>query len=380
MSAKGALPADYPQLLERLKHEIGSARTRATLAVNEELIKLYWRIGREILERQDREGWGSRIIDRLAADLRAEFPEMKGLSRTNLKYMRQFASCWPNGEIGPQAVGQLPWGHIRCLLDKVPESDDARLWYARSAVEQGWSRGLLEHHVSTARYEREGRALTNFSQTLPAPESELVQQIVHEDYNFEFLGLAEDACEGRMERSLIGEIERFMIELGVGFAFVGRQVPLEVDGEEFFLDMLFFHIPSNRYVVLELKLGKFRPQYVGQINFYVNVVDHQLRQGHHDPTIGLVLCTSRNETVARYALSGINRPVGVARYTATAPTLAEQVPARLRHQLPELDRISAGVQRIVERHPALVAEAHSGTEDRSQGSPKGGSIRPAGRH
>jgi predicted nuclease of restriction endonuclease-like (RecB) superfamily len=373
------LPSDYADLLERLKREIGAARTRAALAVNEELIGLYWRIGREILARQEREGWGAKIIDRLAADLRAEFPEMKGLSVRNLEYMRQFAASWPDSQIAPQPVaqlpvsswpdsqivpqpvGQLPWGHVRCLLDKL-DDPAARLWYAQSAVEHGWTRNLLEHHIATNRYEREGKALTNFSQALPAAESELVQQIVHEDYNFEFLGLAADVREDRLERSLIAETERFMVELGAGFAFVGRQVPLDVDGEEFFIDMLFFHIPLNRYVVIELKLGKFRPQYAGQINFYVNVVDDQLRQEQHESTIGLVLCASRNRTVARYALQGIARPVGVARYSAT-PTLVEKLPDQLHDKLPELERISAGVQRIVERHADEITEAEAAQGD-----------------
>jgi predicted nuclease of restriction endonuclease-like (RecB) superfamily len=359
---RSTLPDGYPQLLARLKREIGAARTRAALAVNEELIGLYWRIGSEILERQQQEGWGGRVVERLAMDLRAEFPKMKGFSYTNLKYMRQFAACWPDGEIGPQVVGQLPWGHVRCLLDKLPDSSDARLWYAQHAVEHAWSRKLLEHHIATGRYEREGKALTNFAKVLPDSESELVQQIVQEDYNLEFLGLTEDVHERRLERSLVAEIERFMIELGAGFAFVGRQVPLDVDGEEFFIDMLFFHIPLNRYVVLELKLGKFRPEYAGQINFYVNVVDGQMRQERHDATIGLVLCASRNETVARYALNGIDGPVGVARYTPT-PALAEQVPEELHNQLPELTEISAGVQLIVERHADEVAEAEAGYEE-----------------
>ena len=367
MVSTPTLPNDYPQLLARLKREIGAARTRAALAVNEELIKLYWRIGREILARQENEGWGTKIIDRLAADLRAEFPEMTGLSRSNIHYMRQFAAAWRDRENVPQAVGHLPWGHVRCLLGKL-DDPAARLWYAQSAVEHGWTRKLLEHHIATGRHEREGRALTNFAGTLPAPEGELVQQIVHEDYNFEFLGLAGDVREGRVERSLIAEIERFMIELGAGFAFVGRQVPLDVDGEEFFIDMLFFHIPLNRYVVIELKLGKFRPQYAGQINFYVNVVDDQMRRDHHDATIGLVLCASRNETVARYALQGIHRPVGVARYTSR-PTLVEQVPKELHDQLPELEEISAGVQRIVERHADEITEAEADAHSRSVESP-----------
>jgi predicted nuclease of restriction endonuclease-like (RecB) superfamily len=357
MAGTPALPDDYPQMLAQLKREIGAARTRAALAVNEELIGLYWRIGGEILTRQERDGWGGKVIDRLASDLRAEFPEMKGLSVRNLEYMRQFAASWPDGQIAPQPVAQLPWGHIRCLLDKVDDRA-ARLWYAQSAIEDGWSRKVLEHHIATGRYEREGKALTNFSRTLPAPESELVQQIVHEDYNFEFLGLAGDVHEGRIERSLIADIESFMLELGVGFAFVGRQVPLDVDGEEFFIDLLFFHIPLNRYVVIDLKLGKFRPQYAGQVNFYVNVIDDQLRQEHHGATIGLVLCAGRNQTVARYALEGMTRPLGVARYTTTG-TLVERVPEELGDQLPALEEISAGVQRIVERHSEEIAEAEA---------------------
>jgi len=353
-----ALPSDYPELLERLKREIGAARTRAALAVNTELIGLYWRIGREILTRQEQEGWGSKVIERLSRDLRQEFPEMRGLSVRNLYYMRRFAASWPDSQIVQQPVAQLPWGHSVVLIDKLDIATE-RDWYARHAVEDGWSRKLLEHHIATCRHEREGRAITNFAETLPTPESDLVAQIVHEDYNLEFLGITEDVHERGIERSLVAEIERFMIELGAGFAFVGRQVPLDVEGEEFFIDMLFFHIPLNRYVVIELKLGKFRPQYAGQINFYVNVVDDQLRSEHHDSTIGLVLCASRNKTVARYALQGINRPVGVARFTAAAPTLVEKVPEELHDQLPELDRISAGVQRIVERHAEEVAQAEA---------------------
>jgi predicted nuclease of restriction endonuclease-like (RecB) superfamily len=355
MAGTPVLPDDYPELLERLKAEIATARTRAALSVNTELIGLYWRLGREIIEREGRDGWGASVTKRLSSDLRREFPEMTGLAERNLRYMRDFARAWPDASIWQQPVAKLPWGHICRLLDKV-DDPAARLWYAQSTVADGWSRKVLEHHIATGRYEREGKALTNFSRTLPAPESELVRQIVHEDYNFEFLGLAGDVHEGRIERSLIADIERFMLELGAGFAFVGRQVPLDVDGEEFFIDILFFHIPLNRYVVIELKLGKFRPQYAGQINFYVNVVDNQMREEHHGATIGLVLCASRNQTVARYALEGMTRPLGVARYTATG-ALVERVPEELGEQLPTLEEISAGVQRIVDRHSDEVAEA-----------------------
>jgi predicted nuclease of restriction endonuclease-like (RecB) superfamily len=351
------LPDDYGELLERLKLEIGAARTRAALAVNTELIGLYSRIGKEILARQEREGWGARVIDRLSQDLRREFPGMQGLSVRNLKYMRQLAAAWRGAEFVPQPVAQLPWGHVRCLLDKVGDDRDAQAWYAERAALEGWSRRLLEHKIATRRFEREGRALTNFESTLSAGEGALVQRIVQEDYCLQFLGVIDGARETAIERSLVAEIERFMLELGAGFAFVGRQVPLEVDGEEFFIDMLFFHVPLNRYVVIELKLGKFRPEHAGQINFYVNVVDSQLRQAHHAATIGLVLCASRNRTVARYALDGIDRPVGVARYTTGSRALVEKVPRRLHGRLPELDRISAGVQEIVRRHAGEIGEA-----------------------
>jgi len=374
MASTPALPDDYPQLLERLKREIASARTRAAVAVNEELIGLYWRLGGEILARREQEGWGTRVVKRLSVDLREAFPEMKGLSEANLRHMRAFAQAWPEWEVCSQAVSKLPWGHNLELIYKL-DDPAPRLWCARSAIEHGWSRKVLEHHIATGRYEREGKALTNFSRTLPAPESELVKQIVHEDYNFEFLGLAGDVREDRIERSLIADIESFMLELGVGFAFVGRQVPLDVDGEEFFIDLLFFHIPLNRYVVIDLKLGKFRPQYAGQVNFYVNVIDDQLRQEHHGATIGLVLCASRNKTVARYALEGMTRPLGIARYTTG--TLVERVPEELGEQLPALEEISAGVQRIVERHSDEVAQAEANEvtdAGRSGGEP--GSARP----
>jgi predicted nuclease of restriction endonuclease-like (RecB) superfamily len=275
---------------------------------------------------------------------------MTGLAERNLRYMRDLARTWPDHAMLPQAVAKLPWGHVRCLLDKFGDNRAAQTWYAERAVAEGWSRRLLEHHVATRRYEREGAALSNFESTLPAAESKLVQQILQEDYSLQFLGLTGEAKEAELERSLVAEIERFMLELGAGFAFVGRQVRIEVGGEEFFIDMLFFHIHLNRYVVIELKLGRFRPEHAGQINFYVNAVDRQLREERHGATIGLVLCASRNRTIARYALEGIDRPVGVARYDSGSRELVAEVPKQLHGCLPELDRISAGVQEIIRRH------------------------------
>lgn len=350
------LPDGYGELLEQLKREIGAARTRAALAVNTELIGLYWRIGREIVGREGREGWGAKVVPTLSRDLRSAFPEMSGLAERNLRYMRDFARCWPDWAMLPQAVAKLPWGHVRCLLDKVGDQRDAQVWYATRAVAEGWSRRLLEHHLATGRFEREGAALTNFQTTLSASEGELVRRVLQDDYSLQFLGLTSRAKEAEVERSLVGEIERFMLELGAGFAFVGRQVRLEVAGEEFFIDLLFFHIPLNRYVVIELKLGKFRPEHAGQINFYVSAVDRQIRDEHHGATIGLVLCASRNRTIARYALDGIDRPVGVARYGTDSRALVREVPRRLHGRLPELEQISAGVQEIVRRHAEEIEE------------------------
>jgi predicted nuclease of restriction endonuclease-like (RecB) superfamily len=336
------LPADYGELLERLKAEIAGARVRAALKVNEEQIALYWRIGREILDRQEREGWGAKVVERLAADLKQAFPEMKGLSRTNLMRMRAFAAAWP--EVVPRAVGRLPWGHNSDLLDKLDDPAQ-RLWYAEQAVEQGWTRQLLQHHLATQLIDRRGEAISNFAERLPAQRAELAQQITRDPYHFDFLALSEDARERDVEAALLGDLRRFMQELGAGFAFMDNQVRFEVDGEEFFIDLLFFHVELNCYVVIELKLGKFRPEHAGQLNFYVNVVDAQLRRAHHNPTIGLVLCATRKETVARYTLQGMERPIGVSAY-ATGPA-ASKAPLP---GLPSPAQLAQGVSEIVARH------------------------------
>jgi len=250
----------YRELLSRLKNQIRTAQVRAAVAVNQELIQLYWGIGKEILDRQASEGWGTKVVDRLARDLRSEFPEMKGLSRTNLLYMRAFAEAWPNEPIVQQLVGQIPWGHNLRLLDLVKNREE-RLWYAQAATENGWSRNVLVLQIESRLYKRQGKAITNFQATLPKPQSDLAQQVIKDPSNFDFLTLSDEAQERDLEHGLLAHLRQFLIELGVGFAFVGNQVPLRVGGEDFMIDLLFYHLKLRAFLVIDLKMGAFKPEY-----------------------------------------------------------------------------------------------------------------------
>jgi predicted nuclease of restriction endonuclease-like (RecB) superfamily len=326
------VPSSYIEALAAAKTAIQSARARAVLAVNSELIHLYWTLGRLILDRQEADGWGSKVIERLASDLRREFPQMTGLSRANLHYMRAFAAAWPETESVQQLVGRLPWGHNLLLISKL---DDASLrqWYAAQAIEYGWSRAVLENQIMSQLHLRQGVAPSNFAALLPASDSELMQQVTKDPYNLEFLTLERDVAERDLETALVAHVEDFLLELGHGFAFVGRQYILDVDGDEFFVDLLMFHIPTARYVVVELKTTKLTPADVGQLNFYVAAVDDLLRQPSHAETIGLLLSTSRNERVVRYALGRSTSPLAVAgyRYTELGPVEQAILPAE--HEL-----------------------------------------------
>jgi predicted nuclease of restriction endonuclease-like (RecB) superfamily len=351
-----SLPADYAELLAEIRARIAAARTRAALAVNSELIKLYCQIGREILDRERREGWGAKVIDRLAADLRRDFPEMSGLSRSNLHYMRRFAAAWPREEgdegIVQRPIEQLPWGQNITLLTKLGDQE-ARLWYARKAVEHGWSRKVLEAQIATDLRGRQGSALSSFERSLPGPDSELVRDALKDPYNFEFLGLSEAVREHDLELALLGDVQSFLVEMGRGFALVGRQFPLSVlDAEtgsrqEFFLDLLFYNYILRRFVVIDLKIEDFRPEFVGKLNFYLNAVDELERQPGDGSTIGLVLCPGRNRTVAEWALRGIEAPVAVARYQTGAITLTETPPRALREALPELPDLASKLAVVV---------------------------------
>lgn len=328
MTALAADGARYAELLAALKERVATARVRAALSVNRELVLLYWSIGRDILDRQTAEGWGARIVEQLAIDLRREFPEMKGLSARNLRYMRAFAEAWPDSEILQQLVAQLPWGHCVRLLD-ADLSRAQREWYVRATIEHGWSRAVMLHQIDTGLYHRQGRAATNFARTLPAPTSELAQQIVKDPYNFEFLDIAADAAERDLERALTDRIRQTILELGKGFAFVGSQYPLVVGGEDFYLDLLFYHLRLRCFVVIELKTVDFRPEFAGKMNFYLSAVDDLLRHRDDTPTIGMILCRSRNATVVEYSLRDTTKPMGVAGYelrNAPPPALLAALP------------------------------------------------------
>ena len=329
------LPArsDYTAWLAELKSRIQRARSQATLAVNQELVRLYHHLGGEILARQERQGWGAKVIDRLAIDLRAAFPDMTGLSSSNLKYMRFFAELCPQLQFGQQPADQLPWFHIVTLLTKVTDPEQ-REWYAIRAAERAWSRATLQANIKAQLHLREGAALTNFAQRLPEDQAQLAQEILKDPYRFDFLGLGEEAHEKDIENALVRHITRFLLELGAGFAFVGRQQRIEVNGDEFFIDLLFYHTRLKRFVVVELKAGAFQPAHAGQLNFYLAAVDAQIKAPDDNPTVGLLLCKSKNRLVAEYALSGMGAPMGIAEYQ-----LLRALPEPLDTSLPTVEQL-----------------------------------------
>lgn len=330
-----ALPEGYVEWLAQLKGDIAQARQRAALAVNAELVQLYHRLGGEIRQRRQAQGWGAKVIERLARDLSEAFPEIRGFSSRNLKYMAFFAEHCPDGQFGQQAAAQLPWFHVVTLLTKLG-SPVEREWYARQTVLQGWSRSTLELNIKSRLQQRQGSAVTNFVARLPAADSALAQETLKDPYLFDFLGLGHDAQEREIEAGLIRHITRFLLELGAGFAFVGRQFRLEVGGDEFFIDLLFYHTRLKCYVVVELKATAFKPEHAGQLNFYLSAVDAQIKADDDKPTIGLLLCKQQNRLVAEYALSGINKPIGVAEYQ-----LLRDLPETLGRNLPSIAEIEA---------------------------------------
>ena len=326
-------PEGYTEWLTGLKGRIHSAQQRATLAINRELVLLYWQIGRDIMERQAAQGWGAKVVDRLADDLRAAFPDMKGFSPRNLKYMRAFAQAWPDHEFVQGVLAQLPWYHHLALLDKL-DNADARRWYVAQTIEHNWSRNVLVMQIETHQRERSGKAVTNFETTLPQPESDLARESLKDPYRFDFLNLTNEAQEREIESALVKHVTAFLLELGAGFAFVGRQVVLDVGGDEFKIDLLFYHLKLRCYVVIELKAGKFKPEHLGQLSFYLTAVDRQVKHPQDGPTIGLLLCKSKNKVVAEYALGDKAQPMGIAEYK-----LVESLPAELRTSLPSIEQI-----------------------------------------
>ena len=326
-------PEGYADWLTELKTRIHSAQQRATLAVNRELVLLYWQIGQDILARQSAQGWGAKVIERLALDLRAAFPDMKGFSPRNLKYMRAFAEAWPDAEFVQAVLAQLPWYHQLALLDKLP-GPETRRWYAAKAIEHNWSRNILVMQIETRLLERSGKSVTNFEASLPRPQSDLARESLKDPYRFDFLGLTDEAQEREIENALVKHVTEFLLELGAGFAFVGRQGLLDVGGDEFFIDLLFYHLKLRCYVVIELKAGKFKPEHLGQLGFYLTAVDRQIKHPQDAPTIGLLLCKSKNKVVAEYALGDKTQPIGIAEYKLLA-----SLPAELQTSLPSIEQI-----------------------------------------
>lgn len=330
---------DYQHFLTALKTQIQHAQQRASLAVNQELLKLYWQIGHDILQRQQQLGWGSKVIEQLATDLRHAFPELKGFSSRNLKYMRAFAEAWPDSQFVQQPVAQLPWGHHLVLLTKLKDKN-RRLRYAEYCQQNGWSRNVLIHQIESQLLERKGNAITNFENTLATPQSELAQEALKDPYIFDFLSIGEKAKERDIEQALTQHISQFLLELGAGFAFVGRQVHLEVGEQDFYLDLLFYHLKLRCYLVVELKAGDFKPEHTGQLSFYLSAVDSQIKTDEDGPTIGLLLCKSRNKVIAEYALRDNSKPIGVAEYQ-----LAQALPVDFESKLPSIERIEAELAR-----------------------------------
>jgi predicted nuclease of restriction endonuclease-like (RecB) superfamily len=339
--ATDLIPKGYAELLGQLKERIRSAQLRAGLAVNREMVLLYWQIGRDILRRQAQQGWGAKVIDRLAADLHRAFPDMSGLSPRNLKYMRAFAAAWPDEPIVQQAAAQIPWFHNCILIDKIKDPAE-RLWYARATVEHGWSRAVLVHWIESDLYRRQGKATTNFVRSLPSPESDLAHEILKDPYNFEFISLASDAEERALQKGLLEHIHQFLIELGAGFAFVGQQYRLEVGGEDFYIDLLFYHLKLRCYIVIDLKMTPFRPEYAGKMNFYLSAADDLLRHPDDKPSIGIILCKAKNQVVAEYALRDLSKPVGVSTYITK---LVESLPPALRGSLPSPQELEAELKK-----------------------------------
>ncbi|EHM01821.1 hypothetical protein HMPREF9946_01888 [Acetobacteraceae bacterium AT-5844] len=332
-------PSGYGAWLAALKTQIREARLRASLSVNAELIALYWRIGRDILERQERDGWGARVVERLAADLRAEFQGMQGLSRANLLYMRAFAEAWPDPEIVQRVVGRLPWGQNIELLTKLKDPEE-RLWYAEATLEHGWSRQILATQIQTRLRARQGNAITNFDRALPPPASDLARQILKDPYQFDFLSLAPDMRERDLEKALVGRVKDLLLEMGKGFAFIGSQHRLEIGGQDWYVDLLFYHRRLRCLVALDLKIGAFQPEHAGKMNFYLAALDDRDREPGDNPSIGLILCRERNRVVVEYALRSVNSPIGVAEYNLL---VAEALPSGLAEALPTPEELEQGM-------------------------------------
>jgi predicted nuclease of restriction endonuclease-like (RecB) superfamily len=325
---------DYISFLDEIKRDIQNSRIKAHLSVNKELILLYWRIGKEIINRKKKLGWGSEVISLLSQDLKAAFPDMKGFGVRTLEYMQTFAKEFTDLEFPQQAVAEIPWGHIICILDKV-KNKELKLWYIKKTIENGWSRNVLLLNINSESHLKIGTAQTNFHANLPKPQSDLAQELIKSEYNFDFLGLSGAVHEKEIENGLIDNIKHFLLELGSGFAFLGSQYRVKLAGEEFFIDLLMYHVKLKSYVVLELKAGEFKPEYAGKLSFYLTAIDREIKDENDNPTIGILLCQSSNKLMVEYCLQDLRKPIGVSEYvTKKLPKNMEEYlpsPAQFQH-------------------------------------------------
>lgn len=336
-SSLSEMPEGYAEFLSGLKERITQERIKALMSANAAVVLMYWDLGSSVLERQQSEGWGAKVIDRLSHDLKSAFPDMSGFSPRNIKYMRSFAAAWPSRELVQRTVAQLPWRSNLTLLEKL-QDPELRLWYAQKAIENGMGKDMLAIQIETRLHERQGKAITNFPAALPPAESDMTAQVFKDPYVFDFLGTADPRREAELDQKLIDHIQQFLLELGQGFAFVGRQVAMEVGGSDFKLDLLFYHLKLRCYVVIELKAGKFEPGHVSQLNFYLSVVDDLLRHSDDKPSIGLLLVKDKNQTVVEYSLAGYTKPIGVAQWERQ---ITKTLPNDLKASLPSVAEIEA---------------------------------------
>ena len=329
------IPEGYTDFVTLVKERIANERIKTVLSANAALIVLYWEIGNWILERQQSEGWGTKVIDRISYDLKGAFPEMQGFSPRNLKYIRKFAEAWPDLELVQRCVALIPWRSNITLLDKLSDKD-TRLWYARKTIELGLGKDMLVHQIENQLHKRQGAAITNFEVAFPPSDSDLTTQIFKDPYIFDFLGTADPRKEAELEQKLIDHIQKFLLELGQGFAFVGRQVHLELGGRDFYLDLLFYHLTLRCYVIIELKAGEFEPGYISKLNMYQNVVNDSLNHPDDKPSIGLLLVKSKNKMIVEYSLSGYSNPISVANWENK---LTKALPNDLKSSLPSIEEI-----------------------------------------
>jgi len=329
------MPKNYPEFIENLKQRVAKERLKSIISANSSMIVMYWDIGKSILERQQKEGWGTKVIDRMSFDLKEAFPGMKGFSPRNLKYMRKFAETWNNIEIVQRTVAQIPWRSNITLMDKLKDQE-LRLWYAEKTIELGMGKDMLVFQIESQLHLREGKATTNFAVALPPAESDMARQIIKDPYIFDFVGNDAHLRELELEKQLVTHIQKFLIELGQGFAFVGRQVHLELGGDDFYIDLLFYHLKLRCYVVVELKTRKFEPGYVSKLNMYINVVNDVLRHPDDNASIGLLLVKSKNKLIAEYSLAGFKNPIGVANWENE---IVKSLPDEFKSSLPTIEQI-----------------------------------------